>query len=159
MSNTVVLIRTLNPLRPTTLLLPKPWPSRCRRSIRAGPAGDDGAPPPATTPVTPTETVEIRFRRGSRRRSRVREEGDGGGAKEAEAAAAKKEWKEMSAAEKVVEMYVGEKGLLFWLNKFAYASIFAIIGGWIVFRFVGPALNLYQLDAPPLSPSSVFKGS
>lgn len=64
----------------------------------------------------------------------------------------------MNLTEKVVDVYMGEKGFLFWLNKFAYASIFILIGGWIVFRVVGPALNLYQLDSPPLSPTSVFKG-
>lgn len=72
---------------------------------------------------------------------------------------AKKNWEEMSLSEKAVELYMGEKGFLFWVNKFAYASIFIIIGGWILFRFVGPSLNLYQLDSPPLSPESVFKGS
>ncbi len=65
----------------------------------------------------------------------------------------------MSITEKAIELYVGEKGMLFWLNKFAYASIFIVIGAWILFRFVGPALNLYQLDSAPLSPSSIFKGS
>lgn len=57
-----------------------------------------------------------------------------------------------------MELYVGEKGALFWLNKFAYASIYIMIGAWIVFRFVGPALNIYQLDAPVLTPSDVLKG-
>lgn len=70
-----------------------------------------------------------------------------------------KDWKDMSITEKAIELYVGEKGALFWLNKFAYASIFIVIGAWILFRFVGPALNLYQLDSAPLSPSSLFKGS
>ncbi|CAL5040853.1 unnamed protein product [Urochloa decumbens] len=71
----------------------------------------------------------------------------------------RKEWEEMSLAEKAVELYVGEKGLLFWLNKFAYASIFIMVGAWILFRFVGPSLGLYQLDAPPLPPTAVFGGS
>ncbi|PON64377.1 hypothetical protein PanWU01x14_124460 [Parasponia andersonii] len=65
----------------------------------------------------------------------------------------------MSVAEKAVELYMGEKGVLFWLNKFAYTSIFIIIGGWILFQFVGPSLNLYQLDSPPFSPNSMFKCS
>lgn len=65
----------------------------------------------------------------------------------------------MSVAEKAMELYMGEKGLLFWLNKFAYASIFILIGAWILFRFVGPALDLYQLDSAPQSPASMFKGS
>ncbi|EPS57949.1 hypothetical protein M569_16869, partial [Genlisea aurea] len=69
----------------------------------------------------------------------------------------KKEWDGMTLTEKAVEVYMGEKGVLFWLNKFSYASIFVVIGGWILFRFVGPALNLYQLDSPPLSPTSMFK--
>ncbi|KAL4382235.1 hypothetical protein AHAS_Ahas04G0213200 [Arachis hypogaea] len=73
--------------------------------------------------------------------------------------APKKKWEEMTLNEKAVELYMGEKGALFWLNKFAYASIFIMIGAWILFRFVGPALNLYQLDSQPLNPSDVFKGS
>ena len=72
---------------------------------------------------------------------------------------APKKWEEMSITEKAIELYVGEKGLLFWLNKLAYASIFIVIGAWILFRFVGPALNLYQLDSAPLPPTSMFKGS
>ncbi|RCV23207.1 hypothetical protein SETIT_4G280300v2 [Setaria italica] len=71
----------------------------------------------------------------------------------------RKEWEEMSLPEKAVELYVGEKGLLFWLNKFAYASIFIMVGAWILFRFVGPSLGFYQLDAPPLPPTAVFGGS
>uniref|UniRef100_A0A7N0UGM1 Uncharacterized protein n=1 Tax=Kalanchoe fedtschenkoi TaxID=63787 RepID=A0A7N0UGM1_KALFE len=101
--------------------------------------------------------VEIRFRRGSRRR--YKEDVDGGGRAVEEEKKKPKTWEEMSINEKAVELYVGEKGLLFWLNKFAYASIFIMIGVWILFRFAGPALNLYQLDTPPLAPTSVFKGS
>lgn len=116
-------------------------------------------PPPK---VTPPETVEIKFRRGARRR-RLREDGAGDGqpfSKKAQAPdPAPKKWEDMSLAEKTMELYVGEKGVLFWLNKFAYASIFIVIGGWILFRFVGPSLNLYQLDTPPVSPSTMFKGS
>ena len=70
-----------------------------------------------------------------------------------------KSWEEMTVSEKTIELYMGEKGLLFWLNKLAYASIFVVIGGWILFRFVGPSLNLYQLDSPPLAPDAMFKGS
>jgi hypothetical protein len=70
----------------------------------------------------------------------------------------RKEWEEMSVGEKAAELYVGEKGLLFWLNKFAYASIFIMVGAWILFRFVGPSLGLYQLDAPPRPPTAVFGG-
>lgn len=56
------------------------------------------------------------------------------------------------AEKKLNELYMGERGFLFWINKFAYASVFILIGGWIVFRIVGPALGLYQLagDGPRL---------
>ncbi|KAI5684086.1 hypothetical protein M9H77_05314 [Catharanthus roseus] len=115
--------------------------------------GRENATPPT---VTPPDTVEIRFRRGSKRRRNL-EQADGQPMK-TQPKAAPKDWESMTVTEKATELYLGEKGLLFWLNKFAYASIFIIIGGWIVFRFVGPALNLYQLDSPPLAPTSIFKG-
>ncbi|XP_015889684.1 uncharacterized protein LOC107424405 [Ziziphus jujuba] len=152
-------------------------PTICRRPLKITPifsktTTSNGTDPdsisnsaPQSPPVTPPETVEIRFRRRSRGRSRKqREDGNGDGrvTKAKSAAAAppvKRKWEDMSVAEKAVEVYMGEKGLLFWLNKFAYASIFIMIGAWILFRFVGPALNLYQLDSAPLSPSSIFKGS
>ncbi|KAG6702932.1 hypothetical protein I3842_07G060300 [Carya illinoinensis] len=149
---------------------------RHQRSLRATPThstkisssdnnntSGDSAKPPATTPPN---AVEIRFRRRSRRRSRQQSEDsvDGNGRPmKAQASASApeppKKWEDMSFAEKAIELYVGEKGALFWLNKFAYASIFIVIGGWILFRFVGPSLNLYQLDSAPLPPSSLFKGS
>nr|XP_027076232.1 uncharacterized protein LOC113700025 [Coffea arabica]XP_027079257.1 uncharacterized protein LOC113702317 [Coffea arabica] len=119
-------------------------------------SNEPNASTPIQQPIKPPDTVEIRFRRGSRRRRRNQQQ-DGASMK-AETAAHPKDWESMTLTEKVVELYMGEKGILFWLNKFAYASIFIIIGGWIVFRFVGPALNLYQLDSPPLAPTSMFKG-
>ncbi|KAK9113232.1 hypothetical protein Scep_020751 [Stephania cephalantha] len=119
---------------------------------------ENGLPiPPVPPPVTPPDTVEIRFRRGSRRRSRQQQKGSEGGSANKPPTPPPKDWESMTLAEKALELYVGEKGLLFWLNKFAYASIFIIIGGWILFRFVGPSIGLYQLDSPPLSPTSVFK--
>jgi hypothetical protein len=150
-------------IKPNQIFLP------ClQRSLRASPtntsstdnddANRDGARPQAPLP----NTVEIRFKRRSRRRSRQQGEDDGAGngrAMKASAPAPPKKWEDMSFGEKAIELYVGEKGALFWLNKLAYASIFIVIGGWILFRFVGPALNLYQLDSPPLAPTSVFKGS
>ncbi|GAA0166620.1 hypothetical protein LIER_21738 [Lithospermum erythrorhizon] len=119
-------------------------------------AADENSTIPTRPAITPPDAVEIRFRRGSRRRRKEQEEGDGMPVK---AKAPPKDWDSMTLSEKAIELYVGEKGLLFWLNKFAYASIFIIIGGWILFRFVGPALNLYQLDTPPLEPKALFKGS
>lgn len=122
--------------------------------------GADDASPPLPPSGTQPDSVQIRFKRGSRRRARQQQESGGAnGLPKQPKAAAPKDWESMTLTEKAIELYVGEKGLLFWINKFAYASIFIIIGAWILFRFVGPALNLYQLDAPPLSPSAVLKGS
>lgn len=126
--------------------------------------------PEETNVESQPEAVEIRFRRRSiSRRSKQRREGieiderllktPKGTTNVSRTTPSKKKWEEMSVAEKALELYLGEKGLLFWINKFAYASIFIIIGAWILFRFVGPALNLYQLDSPPLSPTDVLKGS
>ncbi|GAB2279434.1 hypothetical protein Dimus_014074 [Dionaea muscipula] len=113
-------------------------------------------PPPLQSTKPPPDRLEPRYPRGSKsRRRRQQQEAR----TKREVASTSKKWEEMTLTEKAIELYVGDKGLLFWLNKFAYASIFIIIGGWILFRFVGPWLNLYQLDTPPLSPKSLFKGS
>ncbi|XP_014509569.1 uncharacterized protein LOC106768769 [Vigna radiata var. radiata] len=115
----------------------------------------DSVQAPSATPVNP---VELSFRKRSRRQARrQRERENGMQSTNRRVESPPKKWEEMSLSEKAVELYVGEKGALFWLNKFAYASIFIMIGGWILFRFVGPAFNLYQLDGPPLAPTDVFK--
>ncbi|KAK9831853.1 hypothetical protein WJX81_001790 [Elliptochloris bilobata] len=54
-------------------------------------------------------------------------------------------WDEMDFGTRLGELYTGKRGLLFWFNKAAYASIFIILGGWVIFRFVLPALGLYSL--------------
>ena len=56
-------------------------------------------------------------------------------------------WENMSPIERAGELWAGERGALFWLNKAAYASVFLLVGGWVVFRFVGPALGLYILTS------------
>jgi hypothetical protein len=40
----------------------------------------------------------------------------------------------LSLCLKVTELYMGRRGVLFWLNKAAYASVFVLIGGWVIFR-------------------------
>lgn len=52
----------------------------------------------------------------------------------------------MDPLEKAGQLWSGERGLLFWLNKAAYASVYIVVGGWILFRFVGPAIGLYELS-------------
>ncbi|KAH0770997.1 hypothetical protein KY290_014978 [Solanum tuberosum] len=129
-----------------------------RFPIKCSSSGDNGN---ESQPVTPPNTVEIRIRRRPSKRQRQKEEEIINAGKQAvKPKPPPKDWESMNLTEKAIELYVGEKGLLFWLNKFAYASIFIIIGGWILFRFVGPAFDLYQLDTPtPLAPESMFKGT
>ncbi|GAB4847521.1 hypothetical protein Ancab_026580 [Ancistrocladus abbreviatus] len=148
----------VNPIRSTTSSTRGSQSDNETDNPSAAPAPE---PAPAPPTVKPPETVEIRFRRGSRRHSRRQQDQDriNNELTKREMPSPAKKWEEMSPTEKALELYMGEKGLLFWLNKFAYASIFIVIGGWILFRFVGPSLNLYQLDAPPLPPTSMFKGS
>ncbi|PIA55512.1 hypothetical protein AQUCO_00700068v1 [Aquilegia coerulea] len=119
---------------------------------------DDGNNLPSNpqSVIPPPDTVEIRFRRGSRRRSKEKDMDTSDG-KPAKRPSPPKDWESMTIGEKAVELYMGEKGALYWLNKFAYASIYIVIGGWILFRFVGPSLGLYQLDTPPLSPANILK--
>lgn len=54
-------------------------------------------------------------------------------------------WDELNVVQRAAELYMGKRGLLFWLNKFAFASVFVIGALWIIFRFVGPQLGLYEL--------------
>lgn len=61
-------------------------------------------------------------------------------------------WDQMDPLEKATQLYMGERGVLFWLNKAAFASVFIIAGLWIVFRFIGPAVGLYELSNGPVQP-------
>ncbi|GMH42509.1 hypothetical protein BSKO_10428 [Bryopsis sp. KO-2023] len=54
-------------------------------------------------------------------------------------------WDKMNLFERAGELYMGQRGLLFWLNKVAFGSVFVLIFLWILFRFVGPQLGLYDL--------------
>lgn len=60
----------------------------------------------------------------------------------------------MDAFEKATELYMGQRGALFWANKLAFAGAWVLGGAWVLFRVVGPALGLYKLSGdltvPPL---------
>jgi len=60
----------------------------------------------------------------------------------------------MSPAERVSELWMGERGALYWMNWLAVRAVGVLAVLWILFRFVGPALHLYDLkgllDAPTL---------
>ena len=61
----------------------------------------------------------------------------------------------MDPLQKASELYMGQRGFLFWANKAALWSVGLLIGGWVIFRFVGPSLGLYQL-ANDLSTPNLF---
>uniref|UniRef100_A0A7S3YCT4 Uncharacterized protein n=2 Tax=Lotharella globosa TaxID=91324 RepID=A0A7S3YCT4_9EUKA len=63
-------------------------------------------------------------------------------------------WEEMDLGTKVANIYMGKRGLLFWLTQISLYVAAAVIVGWVVFRFVGPALGLYKL-ANGFDPESV----
>jgi len=54
-------------------------------------------------------------------------------------------WDEMDTGKKIIEGLYGKRGFVYWLNWLSFRFIFVLLGGWIVFRFVGPAINAYQL--------------
>jgi len=55
-------------------------------------------------------------------------------------------WDAKPALEKAWSAWSGEPGMMYWMNKGSYwgAGILAFI--WVLFRLVGPALGLYQLN-------------
>ncbi len=106
-----------------------------------------------------TSIEELEARIGIGRRARRERGGDSLKVAPTKVDTKPKMWDEMSLPEKTWSLYIGEKGVLFWLNKLAYASIFLVIGGWIVFRFIGPALGWYELDSGLLPPSQLLAGS
>eukprot|EP01018_Ginkgo_biloba_P016751 Gb_29954 [translate_table: standard] len=109
--------------------------------------------------ASPSKVEALEARGGVGRRARRIAKQQMGGAAESKPKLKPKDWDSMTLSEKLLELYVGERGILFWLNKFAYASIFIIIGGWVLFRFVGPSLGLYQLESTLLEPTKAFGGS
>lgn len=127
-------------------------------------SGNESGETETTGSEADVEALEARLGVGRRARSKQQQAEGGGPQSKPAAGPAKpkqpvKKWESMNLQEKVWSVYIDpEKGILFWLNKLAYGAIFAIIGGWIVFRFIGPALGWYELDQPLLSPDRLLDG-
>ena len=136
---------------------------RSSASLRRPRATDDGDEELARSEAD-IESLEARLGIGRKGREAKTQptastQADPAQARQRQADAAKKvEWKEgsltpegwnaMNVTEKVVQGLWGEKGFLYWLNYLSYRLIFVMIGGWILFRFVGPAMGIYQLTNP-----------
>jgi len=54
-------------------------------------------------------------------------------------------WEDMDVGQKVSEIYMGERGILYWLQQAAWFSSIGLAVAWVIFRFVGPSLGLYNL--------------
>ena len=54
-------------------------------------------------------------------------------------------WDAMSASERAWVCWTGEKGWMYWMNQASLYGAGGLAFFWVVFRFVGPALGLYQL--------------
>ena len=54
-------------------------------------------------------------------------------------------WDQMDLPTKLYQLYMGERGFMFWSGKAALASTIFLAVAWVAFRVVGPALGLYQL--------------
>lgn len=62
-------------------------------------------------------------------------------------------WDNMTSAEKTRELYMGQRGVLFWINKLAYGAAIAMLGGWVFFRLIGPNLGMYKLAGDMMPPT------
>jgi len=59
----------------------------------------------------------------------------------------------MPPLQKAYNLWAGRRGALYWASQSAWYSAIGLGGGWILFRFVLPALGVYKLangltDAP-----------
>ena len=55
-------------------------------------------------------------------------------------------WDAKPALEKAWSAWSGEPGMMFWMNKGSFWGAGALAFVWVLFRLVGPALGLYQLN-------------
>lgn len=55
-------------------------------------------------------------------------------------------WEKMTTLEKAGQLYMGERGFLFWSAKIATGSVVALGATWIIFRFVLPGLGVYEIN-------------
>ena len=55
-------------------------------------------------------------------------------------------WEETPAAERAWTVWTGEKGWMYWMNQASLYGAGGIAFGWVLFRFIGPAIGLYTLN-------------
>jgi len=55
-------------------------------------------------------------------------------------------WDAKPGFEKLWSAWSGEPGMMYWMNRGAWFGAAALAFAWVLFRLVGPALGLYQLN-------------
>lgn len=58
-------------------------------------------------------------------------------------------WDDMDPVEKATELYLGERGILYWSTQLTVWGLVLLVVAWVGFRFLGPSLGLYALDNDP----------
>eukprot|EP00850_Spirogloea_muscicola_P012232 SM000078S22091 [mRNA] locus=s78:377326:378298:- [translate_table: standard] len=126
-----------------------------RRTVpgRTAAAAQDGGQE-RDAPKSNVEELEARLGIGRKRRSSQTSVAQKPGQESPKAQP--KDWESRSLPEKAVELWAGDKGALYWLNKLAVWSLYILVGSWVAFRFIGPALGLYQLESPLLPPNEAM---
>uniref|UniRef100_A0A383VJ08 Uncharacterized protein n=1 Tax=Tetradesmus obliquus TaxID=3088 RepID=A0A383VJ08_TETOB len=126
-------------------------------------AADNGQEPSPSSSAADEEArieaLEARLRKGGKPRqipirnmTRKQEQVDASRAEWKEGKLFPEGWEQMPLPDKVAELYLGQRGMLFWANKAAWASVWVVGGAWVLFRFIGPALGLYKLQGDLLGP-------
>ena len=58
-------------------------------------------------------------------------------------------WEEMDPVEKATELYLGERGFLYWATQLTIGGLVVLVVAWVAFRFIGPSFGLYALENDP----------
>jgi len=58
-------------------------------------------------------------------------------------------WEEMDPLEKATELYLGERGFLYWATQLTIGGLVVLVVAWVAFRFIGPSFGLYALENDP----------
>lgn len=108
---------------------------KTRRGVPAGTA--------ASSEVPRAANPSLGYLDNAARRNRVKPGANGQlAAWEADPAA----WDERSAGERAWAVWTGEKGWMYWMNQASLYGAGGLAFFWVMFRFVGPAIGLYQLN-------------
>mmetsp|Transcript_8019 Transcript_8019/g.29637 ORF Transcript_8019/g.29637 Transcript_8019/m.29637 type:complete len:203 (-) Transcript_8019:3763-4371(-) len=55
------------------------------------------------------------------------------------------DWDNMTRGEKAYQLYMGEKGFLYWITQLTLYASGLVVVAWVCVRFLGPAFGLYKV--------------